>query len=121
MNRMRILIIGRELDQYDYFATAIAKRACEAVAVSSAGDGLALIDDVDACLLEITSSSVDAVSAIRSVRAKSDLPLVVIASVVSSDACAEALLAGADDYLSRAVNIDELIARIRALLRRHRP
>lgn len=90
------------------------------VTAFSMREGLALLGEADVALLNVGHSEADAVAIVEAVRAESDLPLVVMAAKASPDRCAEALLAGADDYLNRLVNIDELMVRIQALLRRHR-
>lgn len=118
---MRILIINDDAGESDYLARVATRRGCDVVALSSMHDALPVLDDVDLALLSTESSTADVVKAVETIRAESDLPLIVMASRICSDKCAEALLAGADDYVARLVNVDELMVRIRALLRRHRP
>lgn len=120
---MRILVIngeGNDTGEFGYVAGAVARRGCDVVTATSMREGLAVLHEVDIVLLNVGPSEVDVVLAVEAVRAESDLPLVVMAAKTSPDRCAEALLAGADDYLSRLVDIDELIVRIQVLLRRHR-
>lgn len=90
------------------------------VTAGSMREGLAVLHSVDVALLNVGPSEAGVVAAVEAVRAESDLPLVVMATKASPDRCADALLAGADDYLARLVNIDELMVRIQVLLRRHR-
>lgn len=120
---MRVLVINPDTSdtgESSYLAGAVARRGCDVVTAPSLREGLALLGEVDVALLSVGPSEAGAVPAIEAVRAESDLPLVVIATKASPDRCAEALLAGADDYLARLVNIDELMVRIQVLLRRHR-
>lgn len=102
-----------------YLARTLARRGCEVLTASSMREGLALLGEADVALLHVGHRDADTVAAIDTVRAESDLPLVVMAAKASPDRCAEALLVGADDYVPRLVNIDELMARIHVLLRRH--
>ena len=94
------------------------------VAVPSLRDALTALrhgdPQVDVALLSVESCGTDVVATVEAIRAENDLPLVVMATKASADKCAEALLAGADDYLARLVSIDELMARIQVLLRRYR-
>lgn len=120
---MGVLVINTDTSdtgEPSYLAQAIARRGCEVLIAGSMREGLALLGEIDVALLNVGPSDADAVTAIEAVRAVSDLPLVVVAAKANPDRCAEALLAGADDYLTRLVNIDELMVRIHVLLRRHR-
>lgn len=120
---MRVLVINTDIGdagESGYLAGAVARRGCHVVTARSLADGLAALDEVDVALLNVGPSEPDPVPAVETVRAQSDLPLVVMATKASPDKCAEALLAGADDYLSRLINIDELMVRLQVLLRRHR-
>ena len=119
---MRVLVINPDTSdtgESSYLAGAVARRGCEVI-TAGMREGLALLGEVDVALLNVGRCEADAVAAVEAIRAESDLPLVVMATRASADRCAEVLLAGADDYLGRLVNIDELMVRIQVLLRRHR-
>jgi DNA-binding response OmpR family regulator len=120
---MRVLVISADTGdagESGYLTGAVARRGCEVVTARSMHDGLAALDEVDVAMLNVGSTEADLVPAIETIRAQSDLPLVVMAAKASPDKCAEALLAGADDYLARLINIDELMVRLQVLRRRHR-
>lgn len=61
---------------------------------------------------------VHALSAIRQVRARSDVPIVVLADLLSEDDRLLAFTSGADEFLARSVSCRELAARIRVHIRR---
>jgi two-component system KDP operon response regulator KdpE len=61
----------------------------------------------------------DSIAFIQRLRAWSDIPLVVTSTLMSEAAKITALDAGADDYLVKPFAIAELLARVRALLRRY--
>ena len=74
-------------------------------------------NDYDLVVLDIVMADMDGLELCRRIRATSDVPIVFLA--MRSDV-AEKLLglrAGADAYLTKLVDLDELLARIRALLR----
>jgi two-component system KDP operon response regulator KdpE len=81
-------------------------------------EGLAAGIPPDLVLLEL--EPVGTVAAVRSVRARSRLPLMVVSSEADVQHKIRVLDAGADDYLARPFPRAELFARIRALVRRAR-
>ena len=72
----------------------------------------------DAVVLDILMPNLDGLTACRAIRAKSRVPILMLTARQSVDERVEGLEAGADDYLSKPFAVVELIARVRALLRR---
>lgn len=76
---------------------------------------------VDLCLLDLGLPDQDGLSLIKAWRNDHiGLPILVLTARLRTEQCVEALNLGADDYLSKPFELDELIARIHALTRRHR-
>jgi two-component system, OmpR family, response regulator MprA len=97
-------------------------------AVSMAGDGaeaLAAIASAapDALVIDVMMPRLDGIEATRALRAAgNDLPILVLTARDSVGDRVEGLDAGADDYLTKPFALEELLARLRALLRRaHAP
>ena len=63
----------------------------------------------------------DGVDVIRGLRGWTTVPIIVLSGRVGSGDKVAALDAGADDYVTKPFGIDELLARIRAVTRRHLP
>jgi len=75
-------------------------------------------DRVDAVLLDLAMPGLDGAEVCRQIRAESDIPIVVISGERDSAAPAELLDLGADDYVRKGTPSDELLARVRAVVRR---
>ena len=73
---------------------------------------------VDVVILDLGLPDLDGVEVIRRLRRWSDVPVVVLSARHGSDDKIQALDAGADDYVTKPFGMDELLARLRAALRR---
>ena len=93
--------------------------------VDLAGDGaeaLARIGSLqpDALVIDVMMPRLDGLDATRALRtAGNDLPILVLTARDAVADRVDGLDAGADDYLTKPFALDELLARLRALLRRH--
>ncbi|MFC5800080.1 response regulator [Streptomyces formicae] len=93
-------------------------------AVESATDGatalrLAAAAPPDVVLLDLGLPDTDGLDVIRGLRRWSRVPIVVVSARRTSDEKIEALDAGADDYVTKPFSMDELLARLRAAVRRN--
>ncbi|KAA1424669.1 response regulator [Mumia zhuanghuii] len=91
--------------------------------VETAGDGrsaLQIVDErePDVIVLDLGLPDVSGTAVIRRVRATSNVPIVVLSARHESDDKVEALDAGADDYVTKPFGMEELLARVRAAVRR---
>jgi two-component system KDP operon response regulator KdpE len=75
-------------------------------------------NSVDVFVIDIGLPYLDGVVVIRRLRRCSDVPVVVLSARHGSDDKIQALDAGADDYVTKPFGMDELLARLRAALRR---
>src|SRR5688500_8258508 len=95
-------------------------------AVLTAGDGETALDvlsgaSVDVIVLDLGLPGIDGHEVIRRHRSFSDVPVVVLSVREPQSEKVTALDAGADDYVVKPFGMDELLARMRAALRRARP
>ncbi|MDR1791550.1 MAG: response regulator transcription factor [Propionibacteriaceae bacterium] len=72
-------------------------------------------------LLDVMLPGRDGVDVCRDIRAESDVPIVMLTAKSDTVDVIRGLEAGADDYVFKPFKTDELVARIRARLRRQRP
>jgi two-component system, OmpR family, KDP operon response regulator KdpE len=75
----------------------------------------------DLVLLDLGLPGIDGVDVIRGLRAWTAIPIIVLSARERDSSKVEALDAGADDYVTKPFSITELLARVRASLRRHQP
>ncbi len=72
----------------------------------------------DALVLDLGLPDIDGTEVVRRVRLFSDVPIVILSALDADSGKIAALDLGADDYVTKPFSIDELLARLRALLRR---
>jgi two-component system response regulator MprA len=99
----------------------------EGYVVTAVTEGIAALEaasrpDVDLLLLDLGMPNMDGLTVCRRLRsAGSRLPILVLTARTEVSDRVSGLDAGADDYLPKPFSLDELLARVRALLRRHTP
>ncbi|AUZ35640.1 DNA-binding response regulator [Arthrobacter sp. PGP41] len=76
---------------------------------------------VDIIILDLGLPDLDGVEVIRRLRRWNDVPILVLSARHGSEDKIQALDAGADDYVTKPFGMDELLARLRAALRRGAP
>ncbi len=91
--------------------------------ISEAGnshEAIALFQEVpvDLVLLDLVLPGLSGVDICAWIRARSDVPIIVLSARLEEDLKVAALDAGADDYVTKPFGAEELLARVRAFLRR---
>jgi two-component system response regulator MprA len=94
--------------------------------VRIAGDGEAALQESgvfepDAVVLDLGLPKLDGVEVCRRLREEGDVPILVLTARDALESRVEGLDSGADDYLVKPFERDELLARLRALMRRRPP
>lgn len=84
----------------------------------AAGLDLALERDVDLLLLDVLLPDLDGLEICRRVRARSQVAIIIITAKTNLSDVVRGLDCGADDYLTKPFDVDELLARVRAVMRR---
>ncbi len=69
-------------------------------------------------ILDVRMPAMDGISVCRRIRDRSDVPVIILTALEDEMDAARALEAGADDYVRKPFGTDELVARVRAVLRR---
>ena len=94
--------------------------------VRIAGDGEAALEQAavfepDAVVLDLGLPGIDGVEVSRRLREGGDVPILILTAREALEDRVEGLDSGADDYLVKPFDLQELLARLRALLRRRPP
>jgi two-component system, OmpR family, response regulator MprA len=119
----RVLVVEDDADIADVLRRTLRQEGHE---VRSAGDGveaLQLAEDFvpDLVILDLGLPKLDGVEVCRRLRAESDAPILILTARTETDDRVVGLDSGADDYLVKPFERKELLARMRALLRRRPP
>ncbi|CAM5564325.1 response regulator transcription factor [Kitasatospora aureofaciens] len=123
-NGQKVLVVD---DDPEVRAAVEDGLAVEGYQVRGAADGLAALGEVarwqpDAMVLDLMMPALDGLAVCRRLRALGDrIPILVLTARDSVSERVDGLDAGADDYLVKPFALDELTARLRALLRRSAP
>jgi two-component system response regulator QseB len=118
----RILVVEDDADLARLLERVLAD---EGYAVTWAADGhrglhLALTQPVDAMIVDRGLPAVEGLDLIARLRSRGvGTPILVLSARNSTEDRVEGLDAGAEDYLTKPFELTELLARVRALLRRH--
>ncbi|MFE4261079.1 response regulator [Streptomyces sp. NPDC056883] len=108
---VRALVINLKARKYEVDAASDGASALE----------LAAARHPDVVVLDLGLPDMDGVEVIRGLRGWTRVPILVLSARHSSDEKVEALDAGADDYVTKPFGMDELLARLRAAVRRAEP
>ncbi|MCX6502696.1 MAG: response regulator [Microbacterium sp.] len=117
---MRILVADDDPQLVRALRVTLAARGYEVIAASDGAAAVALAaqSPPDLVLLDLGMPHLDGVEVIHALRGWMTAPIIVVSGRTASADKIEALDAGADDYVTKPFQIDELFARIRALVRR---
>ena len=119
---MRILIIEDEARLAENIARSFRESAGYAVDIALDGeDGLfmAQSNPYDAVLLDLMLPRMDGTSVLRGIRAaKQHTPVLILTARDEKESVVALLNTGADDYLTKPFDLGELLARVKALIRR---
>jgi two-component system KDP operon response regulator KdpE len=105
---LRALRINLRVRQYDVH---VAATGAEALAVAGRYPP-------DIVILDLGLPDMDGVEVIQGLRGWTKAPIIVLSGRVDSTDKVEALDAGADDYITKPFGVEELLARMRAVVRR---
>ena len=116
----KILVVDDEETTVDLLSILLEHKGFEVVKAHRAEEGLrkAYRTHPDLVLLDIMMPDMDGMEVCRRLRELSDVPIIFLTAKTDTEDIVKGLELGADDYITKPYDNDELIARIRAHLRR---
>ena len=106
VNALKIYLSGQE---YRLFAAYDGMQAVEAVRK----------EDIHLVLMDIMMPKMDGITALRQIRAFSNIPIILLTAKSETEDMVQGLNAGADDYITKPFVPAEVLARVRSQLRRY--
>jgi len=119
---IRVLLIDDDLRLFELLGSYLTDNG---VSLAHAADGLAGLEALrsgafDGVLLDVMMPGIDGLETLRRIREKTSLPVIMLTARGDEADRVVGLELGADDYVEKPFSPRELLARIRAVLRRGR-
>ncbi len=119
----RILVVEDEAEIADFIRRGLVYKGYDVGVALNGEEGLTMARDQppDLAILDLMLPDIDGIEVCRRLRAASDVPIIMLTARDAVPDKVMGLEAGADDYLTKPFAFDELLARVRAALRRRAP
>jgi two-component system KDP operon response regulator KdpE len=120
LTHRRILVVDDETQITRVLRTTLTSHGYEIRVANDGESALDLLKDwaADLVITDLSMPSMDGLELTRRVRARSRVPIIVLSVKGEERTKVQALDAGADDYVTKPFSMNELLARVRAALRR---
>lgn len=120
---VRVLLIDDDVRLQELLATYLEQNDVHVTTASDGARGLIALDAgaFDAVLLDVMLPGMDGLEVLRRIRAKSKVPVLMLTAKGDETDRVVGLEIGADDYVAKPFSPRELLARLRAVLRRSQP
>src|SRR4051812_10198746 len=119
----RVLVVDDEPQILRALATNLKARDYEVLLAESGEDALSIAAEKhpDVVVLDIGLPGIDGIEVVRGLRGWTNVPIIMLSVRESEIDKVAALDAGADDYVTKPFGMNELLARLRAAVRRNAP
>ncbi|MDE3222362.1 MAG: response regulator transcription factor [Acidobacteriota bacterium] len=118
--RTRVLVVEDEESFIEALTIGLDREGFDATIARDGQEALAMFEEgrFDVILLDLMLPKLSGLDVCRSVRAASDVPIIIVSAKGEEVDMVLMLEVGADDYVTKPYRLRELVARIRAVLRR---
>lgn len=117
----RILVVDDEPHVLDVVGRYLRHEGFETLLAHDGAQALTLSDDADLVILDLMLPSVDGIEVCRQLRAKRNIPIIMLTARAEETDKLIGLGVGADDYVVKPFSPRELVARVQAVFRRTGP
>ncbi len=123
VNRQKILIVDDDNNIAELISLYLTKECFETMIVNDGESALSAVDSFapNLMLLDLMLPGIDGYQVCREVRSKSSLPIIMLSAKGEVFDKVLGLELGADDYMEKPFDSKELVARVKAVLRRYKP
>jgi two-component system, OmpR family, response regulator RegX3 len=120
MGEVTVLVVDDEESFVDALVVGLKREGFRVLVARDGEEALALFETMrpDMVLLDVMLPKITGVDVCRSIRARSTTPVIMVTAKTSELDTVLALELGADDYITKPYRLRELVARMRAVLRR---
>jgi two-component system KDP operon response regulator KdpE len=120
VKRDKILVVDDEAPMRKYVSANLQARGYDVMTAEDGTEALKLLDEhtFDLLILDIMMPGPDGLDVLQGLRRDMEVPVIVLSARGREDDKVKALDLGADDYLTKPFGVEELLARVRANLRR---
>jgi two-component system KDP operon response regulator KdpE len=120
MNNQIVLVVDDEKTICEFIRRNLAVRGFTVVTASNGSEAISVFNsqDIDLVILDIMMPGVDGLEVTRRIRQSSMIPIIILTALDGERDKIRAFDLGADDYLTKPFGVGELLARVKAVLRR---
>lgn len=120
MSKTRVLVVDDDPNIRRFIQAGLKNEGYEPHLAADGVEGISIMEEVlpELLILDISMPNMDGFEVCRRIREWSTVPIIMLSARQSAKDKVDSFRLGADDYLEKPFNIEELFARIKAVLRR---
>lgn len=117
----KLLIVDDDPFITESLKIGLSDKGHEVFAGHNGHEGVQLVDQLtpDLVIIDMTMPVMDGLEATQQIRQSSDVPIIMLTAETDEEDVVQALETGVDEYLGKPFRLNELAARVQALIRRH--
>jgi two-component system KDP operon response regulator KdpE len=121
-NKARILIVDDDIVVRKFVGANLIARGYQVLMAANGEEALTIFEahPLEMIILDLFMPALDGFAVCRQIRQKSSVPIIILSAAAGEDELVRCMEMGADDFIAKPFSLPELLARIRAILRRYR-